>query len=189
MARVNRSANNKLVRSAIGKFVRMTKRKNRGKPGVSRRPGPHSTNTTPAENVNPATNPHKLRKDPPAVYNGGSYDDLKGPDGKNIPGTQINHIPPTQAMNQIPNWKARFGAAIQMDYIDHRAVHSTGRAGNSVLHRADQIALVRNGQVRDAIALDIQDIRRRFGDKYDDALKEMIDKGYPEYGDLKDMLK
>jgi hypothetical protein len=185
----NRSARNNIVRAAIGKFVRSTRKRNRGRPGVNRRPGPHSTNTNPAETINPLTNKNKLRKDPPPVYNGGSYKDLKGSDGKNIPGTQINHIPPCDTMKQIPGWKYDAGGAMQMDYIDHRAVHSTGSAADSLLHRAHQNQLVANGQVRDAIALDIQDITRRFPGKYDDSLREMIDKCYPEYGDLKDMLQ
>jgi hypothetical protein len=149
-------------------------------------------------NRNPATNvktqSKKLRKDPPPVYGGGSYQDLKDHPAnpkKNVPGTEINHIPPDSVMENIPGWDYDAGSAIQMDYIDHRQVRSTGSSADSIAYRAHLEKLVKNGQIGDAIALDVDDIQGKFGSRYDDALREMIRGKYPEwrgYGPLESKL-
>lgn len=149
-----------------------------------------------APNRNPATNVRtqskKHRKDPPPVYDGGSYQDLKDPvTGNNIPGTEINHIPPDSVMDGIPGWSYDGGSAIQMDYIDHRQVRSTARSNDSIDYRAKLQELVKNGQIGDAIALDVDDIQGKFGSKYDDALRQMIQSKFPEwrgYGPLESKL-
>jgi hypothetical protein len=46
--------------------------------------------------------------------------------------------------------------------------------GNA-LHRARQQALIKKGGFGEAIQMDIDSIRRLFGSKYDEAIKEMID--------------
>lgn len=150
----------------------------------------YTPNRNPATKVK--TQRKQLRKDPPPVYSGGAYKDLKDPaTGNNIPGTEINHIPPDSVMENIPGWSYEGGSAVQMDYIDHREVRSTARSNDSIAYRAKLEALVKNGQIGDAIALDVDDIQGKFGSKYDDALREMIRSKYPEwkgYGPLESKL-
>jgi hypothetical protein len=182
--------NNKLLRAALSKFLKPTKRANRGN-RVSSKPGPATRNPNPAENVGPNYQmPNRTTARP---YRGGSYQDMLVPNpakpGKKMvpPGTQLNHIPPCQVMKKISGWDPKQGGAVQMDKIDHRKVHTTGGSGNTKDHRKHQQELIENGQMRDAIALDILDIRARFGNKYDEGINEMIDKCYPDYADLKNL--
>ncbi|WP_434596755.1 RHS repeat-associated core domain-containing protein [Streptomyces sp. A5-4] len=107
------------------------------------------------------------------VYRGGIYKWLKDPSTgykRNIPGTEINHMPPN-SVNGVPTNR---GAAIQMDQADHYQTASWGRSHEARDYRAQQKALVDQGRYRDAIDMDIADIRSKFGDKYDNAIKEMI---------------
>ena len=147
-------------------------------------------------NPNPATNVQttstKLTKDPPKIYHGGNHEALKDPiTGKVIPGTQINHIPPSAVMRGVPGWTYGGGPAIQMDYKDHREARTTGWSSDTQAYQQKLKQLVDNGQVGDAIALDVEDIQGKFGSKYDDALREMIRSKYPEwkgYGPLEGKL-
>ncbi|MBP8538121.1 hypothetical protein GWI24_34690 [Streptomyces sp. MK37H] len=61
-----------------------------------------------------------------------------------------------------------------MDKIDHYRTASWGRSRAAMSHRAQQRNLISQNRHRDAINMDIADIRRQFGNKYDDAIKEMI---------------
>ncbi|SCG09541.1 RHS repeat-associated core domain-containing protein [Streptomyces sp. MnatMP-M27] len=110
---------------------------------------------------------------PGHVYRGGRYKQLKDPATdykRNIPGTEINHMPP-DSINGIPRDR---GPAIQMDKVDHYRTASWGRSRAAMSHRARQRDLISQHRRRDAIDMDIADIRRQFGNKYDDAIKEMI---------------
>ncbi|AYG78396.1 tRNA(Glu)-specific nuclease WapA [Streptomyces hundungensis] len=120
------------------------------------------------------------RAAPGHTYRGGQYKGLKDIDpvtGKlkttNVPGTEINHMPSFQSVEDfgMPYGDA---PAIQMDYVDHRAVYTTGRARAANAFRALQKELVGNGRIDEALQMDINDIRNRFGAKYDGAIKEMI---------------
>ncbi|MBA4861320.1 DNRLRE domain-containing protein [Streptomyces sp. PSKA54] len=105
-------------------------------------------------------------------YQGGVYKNLKDPaTGNNVPGTEINHIPP----DSVTDFAYGDGPAIQMDYLDHRAVYSTGRYRASQAWRMWQKELIDAGRIDEAVQMDIDDIRRRFGTKYDDAIRQMVD--------------
>lgn len=122
------------------------------------------------------TDPFGLAPDyaPPGhVYRGGRYKQLKDPATdykRNIPGTEINHMPP-DSINGITRDR---GPAIQMDKVDHYRTASWGRSRAAMSHRAQQGNLISQNRYRDAINMDIVDIRRQFGNKYDNAIKEMI---------------
>ncbi|MFE2598949.1 DNRLRE domain-containing protein [Streptomyces sp. NPDC059396] len=104
-------------------------------------------------------------------YQGGVYKNLKDPaTGNNVPGTEINHIPP----DSVTDFAYGDGPAIQMDYLDHRAVYSTGRARAAQAWRAWQKELIDAGRIDEAVQMDINDIRRRFGTRYDDAIAQMV---------------
>ncbi|WP_343035613.1 polymorphic toxin-type HINT domain-containing protein [Isoptericola sediminis] len=97
--------------------------------------------------------------------NGGKYGDLK-PSGA---GKEVNHIPAKAASPLTPY----SGPAIRMDYADHRAVYSTGPSLASQAWRTRQKELIDSGDFRGAMQMDVDDIRARFGSKYDDAIAEM----------------
>jgi RHS repeat-associated protein len=121
------------------------------------------------------------------VYKGGDYKDLKDPTtGNNVPGTEINHIPPKSVVPDTLSTESR-GPAIQMDYDDHRAVYSTGSSRQAKAWRQWQQELIDAGRIDEAVQMDIDDVRRRFGTKYDDSIKEMLDgmKNNPVYQALR----
>lgn len=97
--------------------------------------------------------------------NGGKYGDLQ-PAGA---GNEINHIP---ANSSSPLSKYS-GPSIRMDYADHRAIYSTGSSLASKAWRMRQKELIDAGDFRGAIQMDVDDIRARFGNKYDGAIAEM----------------
>ncbi|MGQ4399430.1 ricin-type beta-trefoil lectin domain protein [Streptomyces hayashii] len=97
--------------------------------------------------------------------NGGKYGDLQ-PAGA---GNEINHIP---ANSSSPLSKYS-GPSIRMDYADHRAVYSTGSSLESQAWRMRQKELIDGGDFRGAMQMDVDDIRSRFGNKYDEAITEM----------------
>lgn len=67
------------------------------------------------------------------------------------------------------------GPAIKMDKADHRETASCGNSTEAQEYRAQQKQLVSEGKVREAIHMDIDDIHEKFGDKYDDAISQMLD--------------
>lgn len=97
--------------------------------------------------------------------NGGKYGDLQ-PAGA---GNEINHIP-ANASSPLSKYS---GPSIRMDYADHRAVYSTGSSLASKAWRMRQKELIDAGDFRSAIQMDVDDIRARFGNKYDEAITEM----------------
>ncbi len=68
------------------------------------------------------------------------------------------------------------GTAIQMDPTDHVHTASHGNQGLAgQLYRDQQLQLIKQGKLDDAIQMDIDDIVSKFGSKYDEAILEMID--------------
>jgi filamentous hemagglutinin len=61
-----------------------------------------------------------------------------------------------------------------MDVEDHRQTASWGRSANAIIYRAIQKRLIKQGRFMDAVQMDIEDIRSKFGGKYDDAIEEML---------------
>ncbi|MFD9218633.1 putative T7SS-secreted protein [Streptomyces sp. NPDC060064] len=107
------------------------------------------------------------------VYRGGLYKWQKDPATDyrlNVPGTEINHMPPN-SINGIPRDR---GPAIQMDKADHYETASWGRSREAIEYRKTQQELINQGRYREAIDMDIADIRSKFGSKYDNAIKEML---------------
>ncbi|MFD0270376.1 hypothetical protein ACFVGY_28020 [Streptomyces sp. NPDC127106] len=129
------------------------------------------------------------RRDPKELpdFHGGRYDELKNPKtGLNYAGTEINHIPPHSVTKQVSTVSYGRGPAIQMDRQDHRGrknpdgnwsshprALSTGSWTESKEHRARQLELMEAERFKQAVRLDVNDIRSKFGAKYDGALNEM----------------
>ena len=100
---------------------------------------------------------------------GGSYKDVrvKG-EGKT---KEVHHIP----AKEISPLNENDGPAIKMDIADHRKTASWGNSRDARDYRASQKKLIEAGKFREAMQMDIDDIREKFGDKYEDAIAEMMD--------------
>lgn len=67
------------------------------------------------------------------------------------------------------------GPAIRMDKEDHRETASCGNSREAREYRERQKELIDDGKFEEAVNMDIEDIREKFGDKYDDAINEMLE--------------
>ncbi|MEV7623793.1 polymorphic toxin-type HINT domain-containing protein [Actinoplanes sp. NPDC089786] len=118
------------------------------------------------------------RADPGHVYRGGRHGDLKmtTSDGRRVnpPGIEINHMPPHSTTG--PGLSFPRGPAIQMDRADHAQLYSTSGGPGSVqaAYREMQRDFIARGDVAGAMWNDINDVRSRFGTKYDGAILEML---------------
>ena len=60
-----------------------------------------------------------------------------------------------------------------MEPGDHRQTASYGGSPEAKAYRERQKELIDQGNVREAVQMDIDDLRSKFGNKYDSAIKEM----------------
>jgi hypothetical protein len=107
-----------------------------------------------------------LSKAPPK---GGSYGQLKK--GYKNRGKEIHHIP---ADSQSPLPK-NDGPAIVMAPADHRKTKSYDNLAGAREYMQQQGDLISQDKFREAMEMDIADIRSKFGTKYDSAISEAID--------------
>lgn len=84
---------------------------------------------------------------------------------------EIHHMPADSASNLERN----DGPAIKMEKEDHRQTASCGSSKEAREYRVAQKELIDQGKFREALQMDIDDIYDKFGDKYDDAIAEMLD--------------
>jgi hypothetical protein len=61
-----------------------------------------------------------------------------------------------------------------MDAADHALLYTTGSSYESQAWRSWQQSLISQGRIDEAMQMDINDVRARFGTKYDSAITEMI---------------
>ena len=61
-----------------------------------------------------------------------------------------------------------------MDAADHRRTASCGNSKEAREYIARQKALIEQGNWKDAIQMDIDDIRSKFDHKYENELKQML---------------
>lgn len=100
---------------------------------------------------------------------GGSYEDVKV-DGEGEQ-YEVHHMPADSASNLERNE----GPAIKMEKEDHRQTASWGSSREAKEYREEQRQLIEQGKFREAMQMDIDDIRDKFGNKYDDAINEMLE--------------
>lgn len=99
---------------------------------------------------------------------GGSYGEVfKEGEGETY---EVHHMPADSASHLERN----DGPAIKMEKEDHRKTASCGSSREAREYRDVQKELVDKGKFREALQMDIDDIREKFGDKYDDAIAEML---------------
>lgn len=101
----------------------------------------------------------------PVIQRGGAHADVRG-----IPGYEAHHMP---AYSASPLRRAE-GPAIAMLKEDHRLTASWGSGEEADAYRARQAALIKSGDFRAAQQMDIDDIRSKFGDKYNGAIRKML---------------
>lgn len=110
---------------------------------------------------------HILSRGNPANsgYRGGSYGGTKSP------GIESHHIPAESAYPLVNIGQSRM-PAIQMDPADHALTASHPRQPGAQAYRDAQKRLIASGNIGAAFAMDVADIKAKFGDKYDEALVE-----------------
>jgi hypothetical protein len=109
---------------------------------------------------------------PKGKYRGGLHGSTKGPVGD---GLESHHMP-AKSVNGLHPDK---GPAIQMDPADHALTASHGTQPGSDIYRLRQLRLINQGKFGEAIQMDIDNVRKLFGNKYDEAIREMIDQLEP----------
>jgi len=113
-----------------------------------------------------------LRKGNPAgtgKYRGGSYGGAPGSKAKKL---ESHHIPAESAYGLRSMSQSKM-PAIQMDVADHRKTSSWGSSANAKAYRRLQkTAMKSKGGIAAGFAMDLVDIKLRFGKKYDTALIE-----------------
>jgi RHS repeat-associated protein len=99
-------------------------------------------------------------------FKGGAYAKLEA-----LVDRHRHHMP---ANSTTPLSTAK-GPAIQMEINDHKKTSSFANSAISAAYRADIKGLIDAGKMRDAMAKEINDVRSIVGDKYNSAIKEMLD--------------
>ncbi|MBP7912347.1 MAG: hypothetical protein KAZ47_00600 [Streptococcus sp.] len=105
----------------------------------------------------------------PEPKKGGSYKDVRieGEGDK----FEVHHMPSDSSSDIERN----DGPAIKMEKEDHRQTASCGMSTDAREYRERQKQLISEGKFREALQMDIDDIHDKFGDKYDDAIAEMLE--------------
>ena len=99
---------------------------------------------------------------------GGSYKEVKAnSDGS----TEEVHHMPSDSVSPVDRMD---GPAIKMDKEDHRQTASYGSSVEAKEYRDTKKEKIKNGDFRGAIQMDIDDIKDKFGNKYDKAIEQML---------------
>ena len=100
---------------------------------------------------------------------GGRFGDIfKDGEGETV---EVHHMP----ADSVTELSRNDGPAIRMDKEDHRETASCGNSREAREYRERQKELIDDGKFEEAVNMDIEDIREKFGDKYDDAINEMLE--------------
>ncbi|HET9334861.1 MAG TPA: hypothetical protein VFO12_00475 [Sphingomicrobium sp.] len=110
------------------------------------------------------------------AFQGGAYGRLSAG-----PGIERHHLP----ADSVTPFTRYSGPAIQMDRADHLLTSSHGSRGlEGALYRSEIKQLIEGGRMRDAMAIEIRDVRRTAVQgggsitKYNPAIREMLDYTY-----------
>ena len=99
------------------------------------------------------------------VRTGGAYKDVPANGG------QVHHMP----ADSVSPYSKNKGPGIRMDTVDHMQTESWGRSKTAQKYRARQKELIDEGFFRKAQQMDIEDVRLKFGSKYDEAIQQMLE--------------
>ncbi|MBU3178386.1 hypothetical protein KPL47_18845 [Clostridium estertheticum] len=95
---------------------------------------------------------------------GGGFKELD-----NLENTERHHMPSCEASNLTRD----VGPAIIMDKVDHMKTGSWGRSREAKEYRNTQKEFIDEGKFKEAQQMDINDVKSKFGNKYDDSIREM----------------
>jgi filamentous hemagglutinin len=106
----------------------------------------------------------------PAPECGGPHSKTSKPvnDGKD------SHHTPAKDSYKHTKLDKNDGPAIKMDPADHRRTASNGSMPGSDVYRNKQKALIDQGKFKEAIQMDVDDIKGKFPGKYDACLDQML---------------
>ena len=107
------------------------------------------------------------RQDIAPSRGGGPYDKVRAGNT----GGQVHHTPAAK----VTPFEYRKGPSVWMETVDHRKTASWGSSKRAEAYRAKQDALINSGKLREAIQMDIDDIRSLFGNKYDANIKQVLE--------------
>ncbi|SDO05147.1 hypothetical protein SAMN04487897_107198, partial [Paenibacillus sp. yr247] len=96
---------------------------------------------------------------------GGAYKDVPANGG------QVHHMP----ANSVSPYSRGEGPGIRMETDDHMDTASWGSSKKNQEYRAQQKELIDNGKFEEAQQMDINDVRSKFGNKYDEGIQQMLD--------------
>ena len=99
---------------------------------------------------------------------GGKYNDVKGIGGEG------HHMPSHDSYKGIVDLSRGAGAAIAMEPRDHALTASYGNTRAAQQYRARQRELIRAGRFHEAMQMDIDNVRGLFGDRYNEAIDQML---------------
>jgi len=99
------------------------------------------------------------------VPKGGAYKDVPANGG------EVHHMP---ADSVSPLSKGK-GPGVRMEKPDHMKTKSWGSSKKAKAYRAKQEELIKEGKFDEAQQMDIDDVQSKFGDKYDEGIKQMKD--------------
>jgi filamentous hemagglutinin len=85
-----------------------------------------------------------------------------------------HHCPAKNCYGAAPISSAD-GPAIKMDPADHANTASYGNGPAARAYRAKQQELLQQGRLNEAIQMDVNDIRAKFGGKYEENIRQMLD--------------
>lgn len=103
---------------------------------------------------------------------GGSYRAvLKYVRENHLEDREVHHMP----ADSISSLERMDGPCIEMDAKDHHKTASYGSSRDAKDYRAAQKALIENGDFEGAMKMDIEDIKEKFGSKYDHQIAEMLE--------------
>jgi hypothetical protein len=132
---------------------------------------PESGSSKPASRRSPAPRPSTTAKKStlvekdPVVQRGGAHGDVKG-----LPGYESHHMP-ADSVSPLPTNQ---GPAIAMKVDDHRMTGSWGSSREARAYRKRQAELLEQGKFSEAQKMDVDDVRAKFGDKYNEAIDQML---------------
>ena len=96
---------------------------------------------------------------------GGAYKDVPADGG------QVHHMP----ADSVSPYSKGDGPGIRMATKDHMDTASWGRSKGAQAYRAKQKELIDKGLFREAQQMDIDDVRAKFGNKYNESIQEMLE--------------
>ncbi|HVF51083.1 MAG TPA: hypothetical protein VNA19_13395 [Pyrinomonadaceae bacterium] len=130
-------------------------------------PKASSGGAAPASKPSPAGKPAPKKKPAPVKppKQGGAYKDVPANGG------EVHHTP-ADSISPLSRDK---GPGFRMEKKDHYKTASWGSSKEAKAYRAAQKKLIDEGRFRQAIEMDIKDVRSKFGNKYDTGIKEMLE--------------